>query len=65
MRSIKINNWIVCGNCGCKLAGVNSTSKAKQLFIKCHACKEINEVNLEMGGVTINEKEWFEFSEDL
>lgn len=50
MRSIKINNWIVCGNCGCKLAGVNSTSKAKQLFIKCHACKEINEVNLEMGG---------------
>jgi len=53
INAIKIRDWVICGVCGCKLAGINKNTTANQLFIKCHGCKEINEVKVE----NINGKE--------
>ena len=42
IKAIRLKEWIICGSCGCKLAGANKNTKSKQIFIKCHGCKEIN-----------------------
>lgn len=42
INAIRLKQWVICGICGCKLAGVNKDTEAKQVFIKCHGCKEIN-----------------------
>ena len=46
INAIRLKEWIICGNCGCKLAGANKETVAKQLFIKCHSCKDINNIQV-------------------
>lgn len=49
LNAIRLKEWLICGGCGCKLAGVNQQSQCKEIFIKCHQCKEINVCEVEDG----------------
>lgn len=42
INAINLKEWVICGACGCKLAGINPNSMAKLVYIKCHSCKNIN-----------------------
>lgn len=48
VKAITLKEWVICGNCGCKLFKVFSGATAKHLEIKCHQCKSLNSV--EIGG---------------
>lgn len=46
MEAINISNWLVCGNCGCKLGKIEKGGICKKVEIKCHQCKTINKINI-------------------
>lgn len=44
VKSVSLNNWQLCGNCGAKLFKKKENNIVKNIEIKCHQCKVINNV---------------------
>ena len=46
VKSITLKDWVICGECGCKLFKILANPLAKHIEIKCHQCKTINSVDI-------------------
>jgi len=48
IKAVQVGKWIICGKCAGKLCSVEDLKKSHSdgIFIKCHQCKEINEVEV-------------------
>lgn len=46
MEAVRINDWLICGNCGCKLAKIDEGGSCRLVTVKCHQCKNINNINV-------------------
>lgn len=46
-EAIIIKDWVICPDCGCKLAKKFANTKVENLEIKCHQCKELIEIYVE------------------
>lgn len=54
VRAIILKEWAVCGTCGARLFKIYDKASARNIEIKCHQCKQLNQVHIEKKGENKN-----------